>query len=275
MSASSSRLRVAPVDNGLDISVVVPVYNEAGNVSALAAEIVGALRGQNAFEVVFVDDGSDDGTAAELQALAQRHPELRPVAHDIRSGQSIAVVSGVRAARGTIVVTIDGDGQNDPRFIPELAKALLDGMPAVGLAAGRRLGRKATAFKKFQSRVANGVRGAILRDQTVDTGCGLKAFPRELFLTLPVFDGLHRFLPALVRREGHSVVQVDVVDRERRSGKSKYGLWDRLWVGLYDLFGVWWLIRRRKALPKTRELKSDAGRFVAHDRAISAGRVRQ
>jgi hypothetical protein len=184
------------------------------------------------------------------------------------------VSSGVRAARGTIIVTIDGDGQNDPKFILELAQALTAGRPKIGLVAGRRLGRKASGFKKLQSRIANGVRGAILRDGTTDTGCGLKAIPRDLFLQLPVFDGLHRFLPALVRREGYVVAQLDVVDRDRRHGVSKYGMWNRLWVGLLDLVGVWWLIRRRACVPKIRELKSDADRSVADDRELFAGRVR-
>ncbi|MGV3634191.1 MAG: glycosyltransferase, partial [Pseudorhodoplanes sp.] len=188
--------------------------------------------------------------------------------------QSIAVTTGVLAARGSTIVTIDGDGQNDPQFILDLAQTLAAGRPDVGLVAGRRVGRKASAFKRLQSRIANAVRGAILRDGTTDTGCGLKAFPRDLFLRLPVFDGLHRFLPALVRREGYSVVQFDVVDRDRRHGVSKYGMWNRLWVGLMDLAGVWWLIRRRKSIPVVRELPSDARRSLADDRNILAGRVR-
>jgi dolichol-phosphate mannosyltransferase len=174
-----------------------------------------------------------------------------------------------------IIVTLDGDGQNDPRFILDLAQTLADGMPRIGLVAGRRLGRKATRFKKMQSRIANAVRAAILRDGTADTGCGLKAFPRELFLTLPVFDSLHRFLPALMRREGYDIAHVDVIDRDRRHGVSKYGMWNRLWVGLLDLAGVWWLIRRRRAIPTIRELKPDAGRSIACDRDLPAGRIRQ
>jgi dolichol-phosphate mannosyltransferase len=267
-------LRVAAGANDPDLSVVVPVHNEAGNVAELAAEIVAALRGKLAFEIVFVDDGSTDGTADALLRLTAQYPEVRPLFHDVTSGQSIAVSSGVCAARGATVVTIDGDGQNDPRFILELAQALAAGQPEIGLAAGRRVGRKATPFKKFQSRIANSVRGAILRDGTSDTGCGLKAFPREVFLRLPVFDGLHRFLPALVRREGYAIVQVDVIDRDRRHGVSKYGMWDRLWVGLMDLMGVWWLIRRRKRVPKVMELQSNAGRSVTNDRNLFAGRLR-
>ena len=267
-------LRLATAAPAVEISVVVPVHNEAGNVAELTAEIIAALSAARSFEIVFVDDGSTDATAAELARLAAHYPQVRPIAHDRRSGQSIAVASGVIAARGATIVTIDGDGQNDPQFILELAQTLAAGRPDVGLVAGRRVGRKASAFKKLQSRIANAFRGAILRDGTTDTGCGLKAFPRELFLRLPVFDGLHRFLPALVRREGYATVQVDVVDRDRRHGVSKYGMWNRLWVGLMDLAGVWWLIRRRKSIPLVRELRTDACRSVADDWNISAGRVR-
>jgi dolichol-phosphate mannosyltransferase len=268
-------LRLAAIDSHPDISVVVPVHNEANNIAELTAEIVAALHGRATFEIVFVDDGSTDATGLELLRLARLYPEVRPVVHDRKSGQSIAVSSGAWAARGATIVTIDGDGQNDPQFIPVLARSLAASPAGTGLAAGRRIGRKATRFKKLQSRIANAVRGAILRDGTTDTGCGLKAIPRDLFLRLPVFDGLHRFLPALVRREGYAVVQVDVVDRDRRHGVSKYGMWDRLWVGLMDLAGVWWLIRRRKCVPKVTELKADADRSVADDRKLPAGRVRQ
>ena len=158
--------------------------------------------------------------------------------------------TGVAAARALVVVTIDGDGQNDPAFIPRLIDVLLAGAPRMGLIAGQRVGRKASAFKKFQSRIANGVRGTILRDGTRDTGCGLKAFHRDLFLALPYFDGLHRFLPALVKREGRDIGYVDVVDRPRLTGTSNYGMWDRLWIGILDLAGVWWLIRRKKSVPE-------------------------
>jgi dolichol-phosphate mannosyltransferase len=151
-------------------------------------------------------------------------------------------------------VTIDGDGQNDPAFIPALVAALEAGAPRIGLIAGQRTGRKATGFKKLQSRIANGVRKAVLKDGTRDTGCGLKAFRRDVFVALPYFDGLHRFLPALVRREGLDIGYVDVVDRPRRHGVSNYGFWDRLWIGILDLAGVWWLIRRRKRVPQSEEI---------------------
>jgi dolichol-phosphate mannosyltransferase len=183
---------------------------------------------------------------------------LRAVEHAASCGQSAAVRTGVAHARSPVVVTIDGDGQNDPAFIPAMLKVLADGAPRVGLVAGQRVGRKATGFKRLQSRIANGVRGAVLRDGTRDTGCGLKAFRRDLLLSLPYFDGLHRFLPALVRREGFEIGYVDVVDRPRHAGVSNYGLWDRLWVGILDLFGVWWLIRRKRRVPEISEVKRDA-----------------
>jgi len=235
------------------VSVVVPVRNEAGNIAPLVAEIAKALDGRWRFEVVYVNDGSSDGTEAELKRLMAQHPWLRRVRHKQSCGQSCAVRSGVAAARAPFVVTLDGDGQNDPAFIPALLRALEAGSPRTGLIAGQRVGRKASGFKKLQSHIANGVRGAVLRDGTRDTGCGLKAFRRDVFLSLPYFDGLHRFLPALVRREGYDIGYVDVVDRPRGAGVSNYGMWDRLWVGILDLAGVWWLIRRKKRVPEISE----------------------
>jgi dolichol-phosphate mannosyltransferase len=235
------------------VSVVVPVRNEAGNIASLVAEIAAALDGKWPFEIVYVNDGSTDETEAELKRLMGLYPWLRRVRHAQSCGQSAAVRTGVAAARAPLVVTLDGDGQNDPAFIPAMLRTLEAGGAGMGLVAGQRVGRKASGFKKLQSRIANTVRGAVLRDGTRDTGCGLKAFRRDVFLALPYFDGLHRFLPALVKREGKTIGYVDVVDRPRHTGVSNYGMWDRLWVGILDLAGVWWLIRRRKRVPEIAE----------------------
>jgi dolichol-phosphate mannosyltransferase len=244
-------------DNGRDpapaISVIVPVRNEAGNIAPLVAEIAAALQSR-AFEIVYVNDGSGDATEAELRGLMARHLWLRQIRHEKSCGQSAAIRTGVVTARAPIAVTIDGDGQNDPAFIPALVAALDTGAPRIGLVAGQRTGRKATGFKKLQSRIANSVRGSVLKDGTRDTGCGLKAFRRDVFLSLPYFDGLHRFLPALVRREGFDIGYVDVVDRPRHSGVSNYGFFDRLWVGILDLAGVWWLISRKKRVAQAQEV---------------------
>jgi len=243
---------------GPALSIVVPVRNEVGNIAPLVAEIAAAIGDRWPFEVIYVNDGSSDGTEAELAALMRELRWLRQLRHVRSCGQSAALRTGVAAARAPLVVTLDGDGQNDPQYIPVLVQALLDGAPRLGMVAGQRIGRHASAFKAWQSRVANAVRRMVLRDGTRDTGCGLKAFRRELFLSLPYFDGLHRFLPALVRREGREVGYIDVRDRPRHSGVSNYGLWDRLWVGILDLFGVWWLIRRRRHAPGVTEVSANA-----------------
>jgi dolichol-phosphate mannosyltransferase len=240
------------------VSVVIPVRNEAANIAPLLSELVTHLDQSGTFEIIYVNDGSTDHTETELAQLIQDRPWLRQIKHHACCGQSAAIRTGVRYARGSIIVTLDGDGQNDPAFIPALIKVLRAGAPRTGLVAGQRVGRKATPFKKFQSRVANAARNTVLRDGTRDTGCGLKAFPREVFLALPYFDGLHRFLPALIRREGFEIGYVDVVDRPRLAGKSNYGMWDRLWVGVLDLLGVWWLIRRRQKVPQVIEVKRNA-----------------
>jgi dolichol-phosphate mannosyltransferase len=240
----------------VDVSIVVPVRNEAGNVAPLIAEIAAALDGRWAYEIIYVNDGSTDATSERVAEIMKARNNLRQIRHASSYGQSAAVRSGVRAARGAIVATLDGDGQNDPAFLPDLIAAIQDSDGRIGLAAGQRVGRKDTGFKKLQSRIANGVRNAILRDGTRDTGCGLKAFPRDVFLAMPYFDGLHRFLPALVRREGFDIAYVDVIDRPRHSGVSNYGFFDRLWIGIMDLMGVWWLIRRKKPTPVATEVTS-------------------
>lgn len=245
----------APEAAPVDVSIVVPVRNEQDNVAPLIAEISAALNGRWLYEIIYVNDGSTDATPARLAELMQQLGNLRRIDHARSAGQSAAVRTGVRAARGGIVATLDGDGQNNPAFLPNLISAIENGGASVGLAAGQRVGRKDTGFKKLQSRVANGVRNAILKDGTRDTGCGMKAFRRDVFLSMPYFDGLHRFLPALVRREGFDIAYVDVIDRPRHSGVSNYGFFDRLWIGIMDLAGVWWLIRRKRTTPVATEFK--------------------
>jgi dolichol-phosphate mannosyltransferase len=242
-------------DKTLAVSIVVPVRNEADNILPLIEEISAALNRRWDYEIIYVNDGSTDATGERLAAAMKQRGNLRQIRHATSSGQSAAVRSGVRAARGAIVATLDGDGQNNPAFLPDLIKAIEGGGERMGLVAGQRVGRQDTGFKKMQSRIANGIRNGILRDGTRDTGCGLKAFRREVFLMMPYFDGLHRFLPALVRREGYEIAYVDVIDRPRHSGVSNYGFFDRLWIGIMDLGGVWWLIRRKKPTPVATEVQ--------------------
>ncbi|ABQ35989.1 MULTISPECIES: glycosyltransferase family 2 protein [Bradyrhizobium] len=237
------------------VSIVVPVRNEAGNITPLITEIAAALDGLWPYEIIYVNDGSTDETAQRLAEEMARRPNLRVLRHERSTGQSAAVRSGIRAAHGAMVATLDGDGQNNPAFLPDLIAALEKGGGRVGLVAGQRVGRKDTGFKKLQSRLANKIRNAVLHDGTRDTGCGLKAVRRDVFLMMPYFDGLHRFLPALVRREGYDIAYIDVIDRPRHSGVSNYGFFDRLWIGIMDLAGVWWLIRRKKPTPVAIEVK--------------------
>jgi dolichol-phosphate mannosyltransferase len=227
----------------MDLSIVIPVRNEAGNIGPLVAEIRAALDGGAPYEIVYVDDGSTDSTLAELRALAAAGAPLRVVRHARSCGQSAAIRSGVKAARGAWIATLDGDGQNDPGDIPRLW-AMARGENAPVLVAGWRQKRRDTWLKRLSSRIANGVRGHMLGDATPDTGCGLKVFRRDLFLELPYFDHMHRFLPALVKRAGGRTVSVPVNHRPRASGRSNYGTLDRLTVGIVDLFGVMWLMRR-------------------------------
>src|SRR3974390_844689 len=209
------------------VTIVVPVHNEAGSIAPLLLESGKALEGQRSFEVICVNDGSSDGTAGELKQLMTRYPWLRCIRHKQSCGQSAAVRSGVAAARAPLIVTLDGDGQNNPAFIPAMLRALEAGAPGVGLIAGQRVGRKASGFKKLQSRIANTVRGAVLRDGTRDTGCGLKAFRRDVFLALPYFDGLDRFLSSFVGGAGYAIGYVDVVDRPRGAGSAEYRVFGR------------------------------------------------
>ena len=245
-------------DDAPAVSVVAPVHNEAENLPALVDEIAVAMQGRAPFELLFVNDGSTDDTETVLVSLAALRPWLRQMKHAQSCGQSAAIRTGVVAARAPVIVTLDGDGQNDPVFIPALLDALIASGPQVGLVQGQRDKRKG-AFKHFQSRIANGVRAAVLRDGTRDTGCGLKAFRRDVYLALPYFDALHRFTPALIRREGYELRYIDVLDRPRVHGHSHYGLWGRLWIGIVDLVGVFWLIRRRRRVPDVTEVRGDAG----------------
>ena len=230
----------------LDISVVVPVHNEEGNLAPLLCEIRQALEGSRHYEIIYVDDGSTDDTLARLKQLSKDYPQLRILHHRRGCGQSTALLTGILAARGNAIVTLDGDGQNDPADIPRLYAALqeLEHEQPLAMVAGYRKRRQDTGWRKFSSKVANTVRGGLLQDQTPDTGCGLKVFSRELFLRLPYFDHMHRFLPALTKRAGGKVISVEVNHRPRLTGTSKYGTWHRLWVGIVDLFGVIWLQRR-------------------------------
>ena len=230
-----------------DLAVVVPVKNEADNILPLLGEIHAALDGRCRFEVVYVDDGSDDGTPAALREARARYPLLRVVRHKRSCGQSQAVATGVKRARAPLVATLDGDGQNDPADLPRLLD-MFARLPAADqpltMIAGHRRKRRDTGLRRLSSRVANGVRAALLKDDTPDSGCGLKLFPREAFLDMPRFNHMHRFLPALMLRLGGRVVSVEVNHRPRERGTSKYGLWNRLWVGIVDIFGVMWLQRR-------------------------------
>ena len=237
---------------GFEVSVVIPVCNEQDNVLPLAREVHAALAGRYRFETIFVDDGSADGTAQAVRAArAAGMPEIRLVRHAARSGQSAAVATGVRESHAPWIATLDGDGQNDPADIPKLLEAAQRATsPRLRLVMGNRTTRRDTWLRRMSSRIANSVRGGLLRDGTPDTGCGIKVFDRAVFMDMPRFDHMHRFMPALYQREGYEVVSVPVNHRERTRGQSKYGLHNRLWVGIVDLFGVMWLIRR--ASPRIR-----------------------
>lgn len=229
------------------LSVVVPVRNEADNIVPLIEEIHAALDGRYEFEAIYVDDGSTDATAERLAAAAARFPRLRVVTHAASCGQSTAIRTGAEAASGSWIVTLDGDGQNDPADIPALVRIALDDHTGrLHLVTGIRARRKDTWLKRVSSRLANAVRQALLRDGVRDTGCGLKVMRRDAFLRMPYFDHMHRYFPALIIRGGGEIRCVDVNHRPRQSGTSNYGFWDRLWVGIADLFGVIWLARRVK-----------------------------
>jgi len=233
------------------LSVVVPVYNEQDNIAPLVGEIVAALRGRVSFEIIHVDDASSDATADALRAAMRVTPELRVIRHQQRAGQSTAVRNGVKAARAAWIATLDGDGQNDPADIPKLLAARDKAASQVKLFAGWRVNRRDSFNKRISSAIANAVRSRLLRDATPDTGCGIKLFERAIFLELPYFDHMHRFLPALIHRAGWQTVSVPVNHRPRTAGISKYGMWNRLWVGIADLRGVAWLARRTRRTQTT------------------------
>jgi dolichol-phosphate mannosyltransferase len=227
------------------LSIVVPVLNEVDNVVPLVREIVAAFGSSIGFEVIFVDDGSTDATAERIRTLREEIPCVRLLRHAARYGQSAAIRTGVRAAEAQWIATLDGDCQNDPRDIPSMLEMLRqDRAGSIKLITGVRRLRQDTWVRRLSSRIANGVRRLLLQDGTPDTGCGIKLFHRATFLEIPAFDHMHRFLPALFLREGAKVVSIDVRHRPRMHGRSKYGIGNRLWAGIVDLFGVRWLMHR-------------------------------
>ena len=230
----------------IDISVVVPVFDEEEAAPRLAREIASAFEGM-AYEMVFVDDASRDATRDVLTSLKAELPALRVIAHGRNAGQSRAIRTGVLAARGAVIVTLDGDGQNDPADGPRLAAALAAGPARLALVGGERVKRQDSAAKRIASRLGNGVRKRLLKDAANDTGCGLKAFRRDAFLRLPYFDHIHRYLPALMLREGYEVAFQPVNHRHRQTGASKYTNLGRLWASISDLLGVAWLQRRSRS----------------------------
>ena len=232
----------------MNVSVVIPAKNEQDNIAPLVSEIVSALQDTCNFEIIYVDDGSTDGTAVTIENIASQSTfSLRLIKHKFSVGQSTAIYTGVSHARGELIITLDADGQNDPKDI----NAMLTAASAFGheddfCIAGYRKQRKDTSWKRLQSRIANNVRSWILSDDTPDTGCGLKIFPKRTFLKLPYFDHMHRFLPALIKRLGGDIVVIEVSHRDRQFGVSKYNMLGRLGVGIVDMFGVMWLQRRNK-----------------------------
>ena len=243
----------------MKISVVVPVHNEADNIVPLIEEIISAMSQANAYEIIYVDDGSNDQTAAVLKQALRDFKALKVIRHEHSCGQSTAIHTGVKAAKYPWIATLDGDGQNDPADIPRLYEVLMrqgETTNNLWMVAGWRNKRYDSAWRLFSSKLANGVRARLLGDNTPDTGCGLKVFSRDRFLGLPYFDHMHRFLPALILRAGGQVISEPVNHRSRTSGQSKYGTLDRLWAGIIDLSGVIWLQNRAK-LPVIKEVADD------------------
>jgi len=239
----------------MDISIVIPVYNEEESIGELINEITQALASKYKHEIIVVDDGSVDKTVGVLSKIKQELPTLRIIKHLQNSGQSTAIRTGVQYAKSTWITTLDGDGQNDPADIPNLYNELINNQDADPwlVVAGYRKKRKDTWLKRISSKYANGIRDKLLRDGTPDTGCGLKVFSRDSFLALPYFDHMHRYIPALFQRQGGKMVSIEVNHRHRMQGVSKYGFHNRLWVGIVDILGVRWL-QNRARLTQTKEL---------------------
>ena len=251
--------RAASPDVAPALAVVIPVHDEAANIVPLLNEVAAALTGHpGGFEIVVVDDASRDATGAVLERARATHPQLRVLRHRRNHGQSAALLTGVQAARARWIATLDGDGQNDPADIPRLWAMVAAANAPLLMVTGHRRKRRDTWFKRASSLIANGVRSRLLGDHTPDTGCGLKIFSRALFLDLPHFDHYHRFLPALVQQAGGTIQSVEVAHRQRAHGRSHYGIHNRLWVGIVDLFGVLWLKRRSaRGRPEVAEVSGD------------------
>lgn len=253
MSQEGASSSSEPLDP--ELTIVIPVLNEGENIAEVLGEIDEKLGGKASFEVLFVDDGSRDDTVKEIHRAKERWPWIRLVRHRRTCGKSSALVTGARRARGAWIASMDGDGQNDPADLWKLYQRVLQ--PGVAadllLVAGQRRRRNDTALKQMSSRVANGVRMYLSGDPVPDAACGLKVYRRDVFLELPRFDNMHRFLSALFQRHGGTVISVPIDDRPRIHGRSKYGFHNRLWVGIADLFGVIWLRRRRLAIEEMEE----------------------
>lgn len=258
-----------------ELSVVVPVHNEAGNIEQLIDEIRAALAHVLKFEIVVVDDGSSDDSLTKLHAMQLRCPELRLASHKTCCGQSTALWTGIRGARSPLIATLDGDGQNDPRDIPGLVECVRHYSFETSrcMAVGHRRKRQDSTWRRFCSRVANGVRSYLLQDITPDSGCGIKVFSRALFLELPYFNHMHRFLPALARRHGAMVCSIEVHHRPRQKGASHYGTWDRLQAGILDLLGVIWLLRRTRLPENVEYYEHEFQHNVAGDRTLRTADV--
>ena len=241
-----------------ELAVIIPIYNEAANILSLLDEISLSLSGFiNNYEIIFVDDGSEDNSVRLLQKIRVNYSQLRILVHHKCCGQTASIITGICSTEASLIATLDGDGQNDPADIPELYKTIRNSQDRDSLLiVGNRTNRQDTLTKRISSKIANNIRGKLLKDNTPDTGCGLKIFSRSAFLKMPHFDHMHRFLPALMIRNGGRVISVEVNHRPRKSGLSKYGTIDRLFAGIFDVLGVLWLQKRSKK-PLVKEIISE------------------